>query len=76
MPQETYRYTVSPHIPAKQKVTCTFKESIKHQEKRQAVKSVNQFIDDLIEGFETKFPESHVHVNIGLALQKEYKCPQ
>ena len=35
---------------------------------------VDQFIDDLIERFETKLPESHVNVNIRLALQQEYKC--
>ena len=37
---------------------------------------VDQFIDDLIEGLETKLPESHINSNIPLALQQEYECRQ
>ena len=39
-------------------------------------KPVDQFFNNLIEGLETKLPESHVNVNIHLALQQEYECQQ
>ena len=35
---------------------------------------VNQFINNLIEGFETKLLESHVNVNICLVLKQGYGC--
>ena len=59
--------TIFPHIKNK---ILNIRENVKTR------KPVNQFIDDLIEDFETKLPESHVNINIRSTLQQECECRQ
>lgn len=60
--------TIYPHI--KKNKILNIRENFKTR------KPVNQFIDDLIEDFETKLLESHVNVNIRSTLQQECECRQ
>ena len=60
--------TIYPHI--KKNTILNIRENFKTR------KPVNQFIDDLIEDFETKLLESHVNVNIRSTLQQECECRQ
>ena len=59
----------NPPAPFKNKILNTSKNF-------KTGKPVDQFINDLGEGFETKLPESQVNINVHLALQQEYECWQ